>query len=99
MLPVLDAVRALIKIASHGIPGEAYNVCSGNAFLLSKVLEILKNYARTSISIEVDSSKFRPIEELIKVGDNVKLLALGWSQEENVENCLSRILDYWRKNI
>ena len=98
-LPVSDAISALIKISAKGIPGEAYNICSGDAILLSDVLKILKNHASTGITVEVDKSKFRPIEELIKVGNNDKLLSLGWVRTDNIENCLLKTLDYWRKNL
>lgn len=97
-LSIPDAVSALCKIAEKGIRGEAYNVCSGNAILLSTVLEILKNHASTSIAVEVDQAKFRPIEELIKVGNNDKLSSLSWVHKKNIENCLVDILDYWRQN-
>jgi len=95
-LSVSDAVSALIKIASKGESGEAYNVCSGHPFLLIKILDIYKNNSKSIFNIKIDVSKFRPIEEIIKVGSNHKLLSLGWSQEENIENCLLNILDYWR---
>lgn len=95
-LPVSDAVTGLIKIASGGAPGEAYNICSGDAILLSTILDKLKKYASISIVIKNDVRKFRPIEELIKVGDNSKLSSLGWVQKETIENCLLETLDYWR---
>jgi GDP-4-dehydro-6-deoxy-D-mannose reductase len=98
-LSVSDAVSALIKIASKGQPGSAYNICSGNPLLLIKLLEIFKINSTSIINIEFESSKFRPIEELIKVGSNEKILSLGWTQEENIENCILNILNYWRKII
>ena len=98
-ITVTDAVIALIKIAEKGTPGEAYNICSGEAILLSDVLKILKKNTSSGITVEVDKSKFRPIEELIKVGDNNKLLSLGWFPAGNIEDCLVAILNYWRENL
>ena len=95
-LAVSDAVSALIKIVSNGEPGQAYNICSGEAIYLSSILEFLKKNAKNNFKIEVDEKKFRPIEEFIKVGDNRKLISLGWSKKENIETCMHNILKYWR---
>jgi hypothetical protein len=44
----------------------------------------------------VDSSRIRPIEEMVKIGDSTKLNALGWSPRRPVPRVLEDILEYWR---
>jgi len=95
-LSIHDGVRGLALIASEGSVGESYNICSGSGAALSDVLEILIKSSTTTVKVSMDESKIRPVEELIKVGDNKKLKSLGWSQTISIEKSLKEILEYWR---
>jgi GDP-4-dehydro-6-deoxy-D-mannose reductase len=95
-LSIEEGVRGLTRIATHGKPGESYNICSGVGMLLSDVLSILINSTPIEIPIFIDETKRRPIEELVKVGDNSKLKDIGWNPIINIEQNLNDILGYWR---
>ena len=95
-LSIHDGVRGLALIASKGSAGESYNICSGSGIALSDVLKILVKSSSATFEVSIDRSKIRPVEELIKVGDNKKLRSLGWSQTISIENSLKEILEYWR---
>lgn len=95
-LSIHEGVRALVRIATHGKPGESYNICSGVGVSLSDVLSILTKASPMEIPIHFDESKRRPIEELVKIGDASKLKGIGWSPTFNLEQSLVEILDYWR---
>ena len=95
-LHVKDGVQALATIAARGNAGEAYNVCSGQGWKLRDILAAYSELARARISIRLDASKIRPIDERIKVGDCTKLQALDWREKLGVRNALEDILGYWR---
>jgi len=95
-LSIHEGVRGLTRIAAHGKPGESYNICSGVGVALSDVLSILINASPVEIPIFFNELKRRPIEELVKIGDNSKLKEIGWSPIINIEQSLNEILDYWR---
>ena len=95
-LSIHEGVRALARIATHGKPGESYNICSGVGVSLSDVLSILIKASTIEIPIYFDELKRRPIEELVKVGDNSKLKGIGCNPIISIEQSLNEILDYWR---
>jgi GDP-4-dehydro-6-deoxy-D-mannose reductase len=94
-----DAARALWILAERGVPGEAYNLCSGNAHKMSQVVEILFRLAGRSVTYKVDPARFRPVDDPIYLGDNSKLIALGWRPEIQFEQTLTDTLNYWRATL
>ncbi|MDR7494212.1 MAG: GDP-mannose 4,6-dehydratase [Armatimonadota bacterium] len=91
-----DAARALWTLAERGVPGETYNLCSGKAYTMRQVLELLIRLAGRSVDYRIDPARFRPFDDPIYVGDNSKLRALGWQPEIPFEQTLTDMLDYWR---
>ena len=73
-----------------------YNICSGMGYSLREVLEVYRGLARAEVAARVDSARIRPIDEMVKVGDPSRLLALGWSPERSIRRTLGDILEYWR---
>lgn len=96
LLDVEDAVRALWLLAQKGIPGEAYNICSGVGHKVRAVLEILLHTSSRPIPVEHDITRLRPVDEPAVVGDNSRLRALGWAPQVSLGQSLASILDYWR---
>ena len=97
ILDVKDAARALWVLARQGIPGEAYNVCSGRGYKISQILKQLVLLSKAKINVSRNNNKLRPLEEPIYIGDNSKLSGLGWRPEISIEQTLQDTLDYWRK--
>ena len=95
-LDVRDGVAALVRLALQGVPGEAYNICSGTGRRVADILAMLKGMAKVPIHERVDSSRFRLVDEPVRVGNPSKLLALGWSPSVAIETTLEQILEYWR---
>jgi GDP-4-dehydro-6-deoxy-D-mannose reductase len=91
-----DAARALWVLAQRGVPGETYNLCSGKAHSMGHVLKLLIELASGPVNYSVDQARFRPFDDPIYVGDNSKLLALGWWPEIQFERTLTDTLNYWR---
>jgi GDP-4-dehydro-6-deoxy-D-mannose reductase len=96
LLDVRDGVEALWLLARRGRPGDVYNICSGTGYSLREVLEAYRGLARAEVRERADPARIRPIDEMVKVGDPAKLLALGWSPKRPIRRTLGDILAYWR---
>ena len=95
---VRDVVRAYRLALEQGIPGEAYNVATGEPHRLSHVLEVLIGMAAVDISVEVDPDKLRPVDFPVLYGDAGKLEQLtGWKPQYRLEDTLGSVLAYWRE--
>jgi len=94
-----DAVNALWLLSEKGEPGEVYNLCSGKAYKTEEILTKLISLSRREINYRVIPEKLRPFDDPIYVGDNTKLLSLGWQPQIPMEKTLSDLLDYWRENL
>ncbi|MBP6681785.1 MAG: NAD-dependent epimerase/dehydratase family protein [Halioglobus sp.] len=66
---------AYARLLEHGIPGEAYNVCSGQAYSIKDVLAMLADLAGYSIEVDVNPAFVRANEVRRLVGCNRKLAA------------------------
>ena len=86
----------LCRRARPHCPGDVYNICSGQGYSLREVLTTYKNLTNVEIKERVDPSRFRRIDEAVKVGDCTKIRALGWSVKRPIPEVLKEILEYWR---
>lgn len=97
---VRDIVRAYILLAKKGKSHEAYNVCSGRAFSIGQILDMLMGMSKATIIKKLDSAKVRKADIPILLGDNSKITkTTGWKPLINFEQTLKDILEYWRLNI
>ena len=97
---VRDIVRAYHALYEKGIPGEAYNVGSGQSRSAGEILEILLTLTKIKISISIDKNKQRTSDMPDIVCDNKKLVQLtGWNQKINLKQTLQDTLDYWRMMV
>ncbi len=96
-LDVADAVRALWALVERGQPGEVYNLCSGRAPSIRKLLELYLALATIDLEVRQDPARLRPADEPILLGDNGKLrAATGWEPTVPLAESARRILDHWR---
>ncbi|MDQ3147719.1 MAG: GDP-mannose 4,6-dehydratase [Actinomycetota bacterium] len=94
---VRDVVRAYRLLIEAGVPGEAYNVCSGADVAVSAVAEHLIGLASGAMHVELDPERLRPVDLPVLCGDPAKLRgATGWSPEVTLEATLADLLDWWR---
>jgi GDP-4-dehydro-6-deoxy-D-mannose reductase len=97
---VRDIVRAYFLLLLKGKKGEIYNVCSGKAYSLRKILDILISYSKISIKVEIDTKKLRKTDFPFLVGDNSKLIShTGWQPQIQIEETLLDLLNYWRQKV
>lgn len=94
---VRDTVRAYRAIAETGRPRRPYNVCSGRAYSMRSLLDILLSHARVQVRVEVDPTRLRPSDNPVILGSHARLTEdTGWTPAIPIEQTLSDLLDYWR---
>jgi GDP-4-dehydro-6-deoxy-D-mannose reductase len=93
---VRDAARAIWMIAEKGVPGEVYNLCSGQGYAIQEVLDHMLALTANPIQVYTDPQKFRPLDTPVLIGDNTKLQQLGWMPEIPIQTSLADILNFWR---
>ncbi len=94
---VRDAVNGYYDLALKAKPGTVYNLCSGKAYNLRELLNILISFSTTNVIVEKDPSKFRPSDLPIMLGDNTKIKTeIGWIPKIDIQTTLNDLLDYWR---
>ncbi len=95
---VRDIVKAYLLAIKKCKPGEVYNICSGKAYNIGKMLDVMKSHSTAKARVAVDSSRVRKEDVHILYGDNSKFAkATGWKPEIPFEKTLKDILEYWRK--
>jgi GDP-4-dehydro-6-deoxy-D-mannose reductase len=96
-LDVRDVVEAYLALMGSGVPGEAYNVCSGRAVAMQAMLDGLLALAKVGITVETDPALVRPVDVPELVGSPAKLqAATGWTPRIPLEQTLADVLAYWR---
>jgi nucleoside-diphosphate-sugar epimerase len=66
---------AYLGLLAHGVPGEVYNVCSGQPYTLQTVLDELTNITGHALDVHVNPAFVRANEVHRLCGDPAKLLA------------------------
>lgn len=94
---VRDVVRAYHLLMTHGEPGQVYNICRGETFVLKQLVEKLTEMSNLNIEIQVEAERMRPIDVPCIVGDYTKLQnRTGWKPTIDMNTTLGNILDYCR---
>ena len=97
---VRDLAIALELLCEKGEAGEVYNISGDKAYLISDIIEIIRENSTAHFEIEVDKKLLRPTDEPIIFGDSAKLKkCTGWEQQYSIEQTIIDMLDYWRKII
>jgi GDP-4-dehydro-6-deoxy-D-mannose reductase len=97
---VRDTVRAYRALAERGTPGQAYNVCSGQAHTMRDLLDGLVALARVRVSVEPDPERFRPNDTPLLLGDPSRIRRdVGWQPLIPIAQTLRALLDYWRQAV
>ena len=97
---VRDVVRAYRLLAERGVPGEAYNVCSGSAVSIREVADTLIALSGKPMKVVLDPERLRPVDVPILQGDNTKLRRdTGWEPQHTLEQTLGDVLAWWRDHL
>ena len=94
---VRDAVKGYLQLAQKAESGSVYNLCSGKAYSLKDLLDILISFSTADIDVKVDPDKFRPSDIPVMKGDNTKIKNdIGWASSIPIHTTLLDLLNYWR---
>jgi GDP-4-dehydro-6-deoxy-D-mannose reductase len=94
---VRDMVKAYWLALEKGEPGEVYNLCSGKAYAIREVLDLLLGMTKCKIEVRQDPKRLRPSDVQVLLGDGSKFQrATGWAPRIPFERTLADTLDHWR---
>jgi GDP-4-dehydro-6-deoxy-D-mannose reductase len=97
---VRDTVRAYALMIERAVPGRPLNVCSGTAYRIRDLLDVLLQRAGFHVEVRIDRNRLRPSDEPVLLGDRARIeQTLDWRPEVSIEQSLGDILDYWRSNV
>ena len=97
---VNDVVRAYEMAALEGVPGEAYNICSGKAHRIQEAVDLLIATASLPIEVQVDADRLRAVDVPESYGSFAKFeQATGWRPEISFETLVHDLLSYWRQQL
>lgn len=97
---VRDIVKAYFLATQKCAPGEVYNISSGKAWQIRKVLEILLSFTKVKVKIKKDPSRLRPSDVPMLLGDSTKFRKkTGWKPKIPFSKTLEDLLNYWREKV
>jgi GDP-4-dehydro-6-deoxy-D-mannose reductase len=88
-LDVRDVADAYVALLARGVPGEVFNVASGQGVALQALFDLLAQIVGVSAIPEPDPEFMRPADIPMLVGDSAKLrAATGWAPTIPLERTL-----------
>ncbi|MBT9150519.1 MAG: GDP-6-deoxy-D-mannose reductase [candidate division WS2 bacterium] len=99
-IDVRDVVRGYWLTTEKGACGEVYNLCSGRAWSIRQILDILLHFSSVSEDIKIEQcpERLQKADILIQFGSYEKFKQrTGWQPEIRIEKTLRDLLDYWRQ--
>jgi GDP-4-dehydro-6-deoxy-D-mannose reductase len=94
---VLDIVEGYLLLVDRGVPGEVYNLCSGEGRSIGDLLETLQHLLVTRVGVRIDPERLRPVEIPWLVGNPARIEALGWTRRRTVIDALEDLVDSLRE--
>ena len=92
---VRDVVRAYIALIERGEAGRVYNVCSGRAYAIGEILEMLADLGGVQVRVETDPGKSRRTDVPEILGSYARLAeTTGWSPEVEMRQSLADLLGW-----
>lgn len=97
---VRDVVIAYWLALEKGVGGEVYNICSGNCFRISEVLDMLIEIAGVEVKVTKDQARMRPSDVPVLQGDSSKFSTLtGWKPKIPFKKTLTDLVEFWRRAL
>jgi GDP-4-dehydro-6-deoxy-D-mannose reductase len=95
---VRDIVRAYWLALEKGEPGEVYNLCSGRAWTIREMLDMLLGMSTQKIRVVQDPARMRPSDVPVLLGDASRFRdRTGWEPTIPFEQTMRDLLAYWRE--
>jgi GDP-4-dehydro-6-deoxy-D-mannose reductase len=92
-LHVADVVAAYDVLLERGVPGQAYNVCSGIRVTIREIAERVLRRLGVAAEITTDATLVRDVDVPVLVGDNAKLRsATGWAPRFSIDDIIDDVI-------
>lgn len=98
-IDVRDGVAAMRLLLEKGNPGEPVNICTGRAYKIAEILNMLVDISGTNASVITDDKLMRAADEPLLLGDNSKISALGFVQRYQMSDTLTDVFKDWMERI
>jgi GDP-4-dehydro-6-deoxy-D-mannose reductase len=93
---VSDIVRGYREAVLNGRNGEVYNLCSGQSYVLSDLIQMLFTIAGVEAEIRIDPARVRSTDIPEHVGSYQKASKdFGWKPRVETEAMLGSLFAYW----
>ncbi|MEO8501245.1 MAG: GDP-mannose 4,6-dehydratase [Vicinamibacteria bacterium] len=97
---VREVIQAYLLLLERGESGAVYNVCSGKGVAMREILGGLVALSSVKVEIQVDSSRLRPSDLPVLIGDPARLrAATGFAPSGSLDRALADLLDDWRHAV
>lgn len=97
---VRDIVHGYLLAVEKGESGEVYNICSGKAWKISDMLDLLLKMSKIKVEIRPVAERMRPSDVPVLIGDCSKFYKkTGWKPKIPFEKTMKDLLNYWRERV
>ena len=94
---VRDVVEAYYLLLINGIPGEVYNVCSGEGLVLSDIVDIIADEVGVTVTTKQNSSLVRPSDNPEIIGSPHKIEnELGWTRKWKFKDTIREMVSFYQ---
>ena len=94
-IDVRDGVAAMRLLLEKGNPGEPVNICNNKAYKISEILDMLVEISGTNAEVISDPALFRVADEPLLLGDNSKIVAMGYERRYTMYQTLEDVFSDW----
>ena len=98
-IDVRDGVAAMMRLIESDLIGQPINIATGKAHSIREALDLLIKIAGIKVEVQQSQVLLRPSDEEILLGNNSRLLSLGWQQQYSFEETLSAVFADWMSRV
>lgn len=94
---VRDGVDAMLIMLEKGKPGDPVNICTGKAYSIADILDMLVEISGLEVNIVQDKTLLRPSDEPLLLGDPSRIMGMGWKPKYSIKETLTAVYQDWIK--
>lgn len=98
-IDVRDGVEAMKLLIEKGEPGVPVNICTGKAYKIQEILDMLVEISATNAKVVSDTKLFRVADEPLLLGDNSRISALGFVPKYTMYDTLKTVFEDWMGRV
>lgn len=94
-----DVVTAYACLLANGQTGGIYNVCSGTGHSIGVLLSFVMKISGTGLRAVTDPRLLREEDQFCQIGNQEKLMNLGWTVKTPLEEGLKTLYQWWEERL